>query len=401
MRQKPLVSIVIPVYNGTNYMREAIDSALAQTYPCCEVIVVNDGSDDGGSTDAVARSYGERIRYFKKKNGGVATAVNYGIKQMRGEYFAWLSHDDIYLPEKIEKEVAALEAAPKDVEIVHGNFDFLSMETGKRSPVDWLTCYTREELEHGAFAPLFLAIHGSTVLIRRSCFSRVGLYREDLPATQDSEFLFRAMRGHRSIFLKDCLIIGRQHAAQGQRTMQGFPREYNDTFQKMIASLTDTEMTSLYGTVRNFYYRLYRTFCVSEVASSVLDYIRREFESRPAETNIKTLESLKNKILGGASYLYLFGAGAYGKQLVHDLEVHGVAVTGFIDNDPKKQSIVIEGHSCTSLDAVLDRQAETTIVISMLSSEAVRKQLQQYHFRRLLSYGACRDYLLREESVSL
>ena len=70
---QPLVSIVIPVYNGSNYLAEAIDSALAQTYPHCEVVVINDGSADGGATEAVALQYGHRIRYFAKENGGVAS----------------------------------------------------------------------------------------------------------------------------------------------------------------------------------------------------------------------------------------------------------------------------------------------------------------------------------------
>ena len=71
-------------------MREAIDSALAQTYERVEVIVVNDGSTDG--TEQIALSYGERIRYFRKENGGVSSALNLGIKEMKGEYFSWLSH---------------------------------------------------------------------------------------------------------------------------------------------------------------------------------------------------------------------------------------------------------------------------------------------------------------------
>lgn len=65
--EKPIVSIVIPVYNGANYMKEAIDSALNQTYPNCEVIVVNDGSNDNGATEKIALSYGDRIRYIKKR----------------------------------------------------------------------------------------------------------------------------------------------------------------------------------------------------------------------------------------------------------------------------------------------------------------------------------------------
>ena len=92
--RSPVVSIVIPVYNGSNYLREAVDSALQQTYGRTEVIVVDDGSDDGGRTDAIIRSYGDRVRRFRKPNGGVSTALNHGLREMTGEWFAWLSHDD-------------------------------------------------------------------------------------------------------------------------------------------------------------------------------------------------------------------------------------------------------------------------------------------------------------------
>ena len=85
----PKVSIVIPVYNGSNYLREAIDSALAQTYKNIEVIVINDGSNDRGKTDKICKSYGNKIRYFKKENGGVSSALNMGIEKMEGEYFSW------------------------------------------------------------------------------------------------------------------------------------------------------------------------------------------------------------------------------------------------------------------------------------------------------------------------
>ena len=70
------VSMIIPVYNGANYLREAIDSALAQTCPDCEVLVINDGSTDNGATEAVALSYGDKIRYFSKENGGLKFVIS-------------------------------------------------------------------------------------------------------------------------------------------------------------------------------------------------------------------------------------------------------------------------------------------------------------------------------------
>ncbi len=105
---EPLVSIIVPVYNGANFMREAIDSALAQTYRNIEVIVVNDGSTDNGATEKIALEYGDKIKYIYKENGGVSSALNTGIRAMSGDYFSWLSHDDVYTEDKIEKSVKAL-----------------------------------------------------------------------------------------------------------------------------------------------------------------------------------------------------------------------------------------------------------------------------------------------------
>ena len=105
---RPKISIVIPAYNASNYLAEAIDSALAQTYPNVEIIVVNDGSDDNGSTEQIALSYGDKIRYFSKENGGSSSALNMGIANMTGEWFSWLSHDDLYLPNKLERQIKYL-----------------------------------------------------------------------------------------------------------------------------------------------------------------------------------------------------------------------------------------------------------------------------------------------------
>ena len=82
----PKISIIIPAYNASNYLEEAIDSALSQTYQNIEIIVVNDGSEDGGATERIALSYGDRIRYFFKKNGGSSSALNVGIANTFYQY---------------------------------------------------------------------------------------------------------------------------------------------------------------------------------------------------------------------------------------------------------------------------------------------------------------------------
>ena len=93
MNSYPKISIIIPVYNGSNYLQEAIESCLQQTYKEYEIIVVNDGSNDSGKTRAIAQKYDKQIRYFEKENGGVSSALNFGISKMEGDFFAWLSQD--------------------------------------------------------------------------------------------------------------------------------------------------------------------------------------------------------------------------------------------------------------------------------------------------------------------
>ncbi|HEX3110532.1 MAG TPA: glycosyltransferase family A protein, partial [Thermoanaerobaculia bacterium] len=97
------VSVVIPSYNYARYLGEAIDSALGQTLPPLEVIVVDDGSTD--DTPAVLAAYGDRIRVLRQKNAGVAVARNSGIAAARGECVAFLDADDVWLPRKLELQI--------------------------------------------------------------------------------------------------------------------------------------------------------------------------------------------------------------------------------------------------------------------------------------------------------
>ena len=133
-----LVSIVIPVFNGARMVGEAIESALAQSWPFVEVIVVDDGSSDGGATQRVLAGFGDAIRVVTKPNGGVATALNAGIAAMRGDWFSWLSHDDVYHPMKVERYLASLQTVPGpavafgDVDLVNEDGSLLSRREAAR-----------------------------------------------------------------------------------------------------------------------------------------------------------------------------------------------------------------------------------------------------------------------------
>ena len=378
---KPLVSIVIPVYNGSNYMREAIESALNQTYENCEVIVVNDGSTDNGATEKIALSYGDKIRYIKKENGGVATAVNLGIQNMKGEYFSWLSHDDLFLPDKIEKQMQAVFDNDFHKTIVHGNFIFWNMNDNKKKEVNLLDIYEKEQLEHSCFAPVFLAIHGSTVLIKKEHFDRVGLYDTKLLATQDSEFLFRVMRGQDSAFINDPLIIGRVHDEQGQKTMACHKPEYNQMFVNFCEKLSDEEKTDLCGSVLGFYYQLWILLRNMEPAESILDYLKDHIrEEKPRYENVQPGVNEKETVFPDVPEInrkiYIFGAGDFGKFMLMMLKSYDLEVLSFLDNSKGKQGRIIDGVKCC-LPSEMEREISNSIIIICMEShvEEVRKQL--------------------------
>lgn len=184
---QPKVSIVIPVYNGSNYMREAIDSALNQTYKNIEVIVVNDGSTD--NTEEIALSYGTRIRYYKKENGGVSSALNLGIKEMQGDFFSWLSHDDVYYPDKIASQVRTISRMSDkkcivicDSEYIDKNSKLLAKKSRSSILPDNVVISWDQGLHHLLLNGSF---NGCALLIPKEAFERCGLFDESLRFNQD------------------------------------------------------------------------------------------------------------------------------------------------------------------------------------------------------------------------
>lgn len=221
---RPLVSIIIPVYNGENFMKQAIDSALSQTYPNIEILVINDGSTD--KTDEIALSYGDKIRYFKKENGGVSTALNLGIKEMRGEYFSWLSHDDLYTKDKVESEIkVALELGEPHTMICCN----VSQIDKFSKPINKIKRKTKKlstnKLISGQKALTHIldkgVFNGCALLIPKRIFTDFNLkFDENLRYSQDA-FLWYLMflSGASLIYIEEYGVKSRVHA--GQLTQRG------------------------------------------------------------------------------------------------------------------------------------------------------------------------------------
>ncbi|WP_341754471.1 glycosyltransferase family 2 protein [Candidatus Tisiphia endosymbiont of Dioctria rufipes] len=251
----PKVSLVIPVYNGANYMREAIDSAVAQTYKNLEILVVNDGSNDNGATERIALSYGNKIRYFSKPNGGVASALNLAIKEMKGEYFSWLSHDDVYVPEKIEHQINVLNSLPNRNTIIYGGYEVIDRKSKSLS-------FTRPDQilsVEKCNIPLFLLmrglIHGCVLLIPTKYFREIGIFDETLLTTQDYALWFEFLRIAPIHFDDRILIKSRTHLDQGIHKITSHMNECSELWSGFLRRLTLEEMTIMEGSPYLFLHR--------------------------------------------------------------------------------------------------------------------------------------------------
>ncbi len=208
----PKVSIVIPVYNGSNYLKEAIDSALAQTYKNIEIIVVNDGSNDNGATEKIAKSYGNKIKYYKKNNGGVATALNFGIKKMTGEYFSWLSHDDMYEKTKIEEQIGVLKEKETDNLIVACNARALFTNGIKKN--EYIDKSTFDFIDIFLSTSAVTGLNGCSLLIPKKALEINDGFNVNLPYTQDYDLWFRLKDNFKFVLLERNLVISRRHNEQ-------------------------------------------------------------------------------------------------------------------------------------------------------------------------------------------
>ena len=270
----PKISIVIPVYNGADYLSEAIDCALGQTYSNIEVIVINDGSCDEGQTEKIALSYGDRIRYYFKENGGVSSALNYGIQHMNGEYFSWLSHDDKYEPDKIANSVACLASkADRDKLVILCGGYYINEKSEKIRNMNFYLqnnrTYSGSEviksiLKHGA-------LNACCMLIPRYAFDECGYFNEELRYNQDMLMWYSIFSNGYHLFVdsdhKD--VMYRLHANQTSKNARHLLLHDSYEVCKMIAPRFAEQTTTIYKPLRLFAKRMARLYCYEAVKECI------------------------------------------------------------------------------------------------------------------------------------
>jgi glycosyltransferase involved in cell wall biosynthesis len=196
----PLVSCIVPVFNGERYIGEALDSIFRQTYGPRQVILADDGSTDG--TAAVVAGYGDRLAYLRQPNAGPAAARNLGLSVAQGELVAFLDADDLWHPEKLARQIARFRARPElDISIAHAqNF--------------WIWELRAEEerfRQHRRGQPTPGYVTGA-MLAKRSVFDAVGLFNTALRHSADTEWFLRAVeQGAVAELMPDALLYRRLH----------------------------------------------------------------------------------------------------------------------------------------------------------------------------------------------
>jgi glycosyltransferase involved in cell wall biosynthesis len=217
---EPLISVAMPVYNGQAYLSQAIESVLAQTWPRVELVVVDDGSSD--RSPEIAASY--PLTYVRQENRGVAAARNRAVEVSQGELLAFLDQDDLFLPHKLERQLAALRAEPEAG--VCACKMRLFLEPGLPRP-RWIHPDLLDSEHH--------SLQLCTLLVWREVFERVGPFDESFQWAGDADWLLRAREAGVPIaMLGESLIDYRVHDHNESRHEDGIKREALRMFRQSV-----------------------------------------------------------------------------------------------------------------------------------------------------------------------
>lgn len=254
MTDDPLVSIIIPIYNTEDYLKECIDSCISQAYSNKEIILVDDGSTDDSRLiiEVYKHMYPNLVRVITKTNGGIASALNAGIRQANGDWIKWLSSDDkFYDPLSLHKFMEEIQENFSDEEqqmtIFCSEYDIIDSNSKVRSNSVYL--YPESHiLQRPRIYRSFFG-NATTSLIRKEVFKMAGLFDETLPFNEDYDFWMRCIIKYQMrIFIAPVITACyRQHDKQLTFTKSRFKNQIviDKIRKRYYQYLTDAEKTQI------------------------------------------------------------------------------------------------------------------------------------------------------------
>jgi glycosyltransferase involved in cell wall biosynthesis len=208
----PAVSVIIPAYNAEHFLQETIESVLKQTYTDFEVIIVDDGSTDGTADKAKSYLHDPRVHYIYQENKGVCAARNKGIRSTKSELIAFVDADDVWLQEKLEKQVPLFE--DNNVGLVYCMIEHIDENDNVLPHLSWP--HPRGATYKDLLYINWIVGSGSSVIIRKDVFDKVGFFDEGLKGLEDMDMWIRILHGYKSSYVDSVLVKIRRHIKSRQ-----------------------------------------------------------------------------------------------------------------------------------------------------------------------------------------
>ena len=336
--KKRCVSVIIPVYNGNEYIERALDSVYKQTYKDIEIIIVDDGSSDNSFKKALEylEKADKKINYIitrYSRNKGVSRARNTGILLSNCEYIAFLDQDDEWLDKKLELQVKTFEESSNSCGLVYcGIYQIDENNEVRESPFLWIVRKTSgkilDELKRGNF------IVPSMVMIRRNVFECVGLFDEKFKGGgEDTDLWIRIANKYEFCFIREPLVV--------------------KNFHKKNKSAENTQAFNRIKNLRNLAYKHFKD------KDELLEFLSN-YENPIEyilENNIKPV---------------VFGCGSHGRMVVDMLKNSGVEIKFLADNNKNIWGHKVKGIVVQSPDKI---SKDDFVIIASSWWKEIREQL--------------------------
>lgn len=227
-----LVSVIIPSFNSSQYLKESIDSVLSQTYKKFEIVVVDDGSTDDVEEVVAPYISSGAIHFLKKENGGPAPARNLGIRNSSGELIAFLDADDVWKQDKLEEQLPLF--SDEKIALVYSDMEFFGAPFRFSRYSDMAGGFYEGDVLYNLLKGNF--IPNSSVVVRRKILEEVGLYNEDpeLFAVEDYDLWIKVATKYKIGFSPESLVKYRVHENQISRTKKRTYKALCRMYEKLL-----------------------------------------------------------------------------------------------------------------------------------------------------------------------